>query len=167
MYKTLIRFCLLSTCSFFVGAVFVLLFNLNYIGLNIEAFPAIDLIIIYYITTYRDIEDWHLFILGLIIDQIYQIPIGVTSISLIVAGILLNKNKRLKVTQSHCINTGIFCIYNMFITVFRFLIVWMYNDNYIQEENVCVHYFLTISLYPIMKIILNKYTYRVTNYAGH
>ena len=65
--------------------IFMLPFQWYRISAAGEIFPAIDLIFIYYLSTYKHLKYWQLFLAGLIIDQLYQLPLGISSLSLMAA----------------------------------------------------------------------------------
>lgn len=156
MYKLAIKFLAYCVSIFYIGLIFIMPFNWHHIGSNSEIFPAFDLIIIYYISTYKSIKNWHLFLLGLLIDQLYQIPIGTSSISLIIANLSLNQSRSKFFLKGYYTNIGIFCVYSMLVISLRFLIVTIKSAHYIQGISVYFYYFTTIFSYPIIKMLIKK-----------
>lgn len=156
MYKLAIKFLVYFVSIAYIGLIFIMPFSWHYFGSNSEIFPAFDLSIIYYISTYKSIKNWHLFLLGLLIDQLYQIPIGTSSLSLITANLLLNRSRSKIFLKDYYINISIFCIYSLLVISSRFLIVTIVSSHYIQGISVYFYYFTTIFSYPIIKMLIEK-----------
>ena len=156
MYKLAVKFLLYLFCIFYIGLIFIMPFNWHYIGSNSEIFPAFDLAIIYYIITYKSIKNWHLFLLGLLIDQLYQIPLGASSLSLIIANLLLNQVRSKFFLKDYYTNISIFCVYSMFVISCKFLIVTIKSTYYIQGISIYFYYLTTIFSYPIIKMLIEK-----------
>lgn len=165
MYKLTIKFLVTFISISYISLIFIMPFNWHYFGSNPEIFPAFDLIIIYYISTYKSIKNWHLFLLGLILDQLYQIPLGASSLSLIIANLLLDQSRSRFFLKDYYTNISIFPVYCIFIIASRFLIVTIDSTHYIQGISVYFYYFTTIFSYPIMKILIGKPMDTITNYA--
>lgn len=156
MYKLAAKFLVYVFSIFYIGLIFIMPFNWHYIGSNSEIFPAFDLIIIYYVSTYKNIKNWHLFLLGLLIDQLYQIPLGDSSLSLIVANLLLIKFRCKFFLKDYYTNISIFCVYSILVIFFRFLIVTIKSAHYIQGISIYFYYLTTIFSYPIIKMLIEK-----------
>lgn len=156
MYKLAVKFAAYLFSIFYIGLIFIMPFNWHYIGSNSEIFPAFDLAIIYYISTYKSIKNWHLFLLGLLIDQLYQIPLGTSSLSLIIANLLLNQFRSKFFLKDYYTNISIFCVYSMFVISFKFLIVTIKSTYYIQGISIYFYYLTTIFSYPIIKMLIEK-----------
>lgn len=165
MYKLTIKFLVYFITISYIGLIFIMPFNWHYIGSNPEIFPAFDLIIVYYLSTYKNVKNWHLFFLGLLIDQLYQMPLGANSLSLIIANLLLDQSRSRFFLKDYYTNISIFCAYSMFIIASRFLIVTIDSTHYIQGISVYFYYFTTIFSYPIMKILIGKPIDMIKNYA--
>lgn len=165
MYKLAVKFLIYLFSFFYIGLIFIMPFNWYYIGSNSEIFPAFDLIIIYYISTYKSIKNWHLFLLGLLIDQLYQIPLGASSLSLITANLLLNQGKSKFFLKDYYTNISIFCLYSLLVISFRFLIVTIKSSYYIQGISIYFYYLTTIFSYPIIKMLIEKPMHLIKIYA--
>lgn len=156
MYKLATKSLVYCISFSYLGVIFLMPFNWCYIGSNSEIFPAFDLIIIYYISTYRRIKNWHLFFIGLIVDQLYQMPLGSSSLSLIIANLLLNQSRSRFFLKDYYTNISIFCMYTMFMVTFRFLIVTIGSAHSIQGTSIYFYYLTTIFSYPLMKVLIRK-----------
>lgn len=165
MYKLTVTFLIYLFSISYLGLIFIMPFNWHYIGSNPEIFPAFDLIIVYYISTYNNIKNWHLFLVGLLLDQLYQLPLGASSLSLIIANLLLNQGRSRFFLKDYYTNISIFCVYSMFMIASRFLIVTIESTYYIQGISVYFYYFTTIFSYPIIKILIEKPIDLMQDYA--
>ena len=140
-------------------------FKWHYIGMYSEIFPAFDLVIIYYISTYLTIKNWHLFIIGFLLDQLYQIPFGASSLSLILANLILNKIGSSFFLRGYFTNLFIFCLYSAFILISRFLIVTINSAHYIEGVSIYFYYLTTIFAYPILSVFIEKPLEKIINYV--
>ena len=132
MYKLVVRSLLALILGLYIlllGLVPIKLYKLNLIGVFGEIFPAIDIIIIYYFSSYTNVRYWILFIIGIIIDQIYQIPIGSSAFAFITANIILAYANKWFILKDDTTNLLIFCIYSFFVISFRVMIFLIKNDS--------------------------------------
>lgn len=165
MYKIALKFLIYFIVISYIGLIFIMPFKWHYIAQYSEIFPAFDLIIIYYFSTYKLVKNWQLFIVGLLIDQLYQIPLGTTSLALIIANIGLEQSKTHFFLKDYYTNLGIFCAYSLFIITIRYLIVTIDSTHHIEGNTVYFYYLTTIFSYPIMQIIIEKPLNMIKNYA--
>jgi len=161
LFKSLIYFSVIS----YLGLIFIMPFKWHNIGAYSEIFPAFDLIIIYYLSTYKRVKNWHLFLVGLLIDQLYQIPLGASSLTLIIANLALNQSKTWLFLKDYYTNLGIFCVYSLFVISIRYLIVTINSTHHIEGYTIYFYYFTTIFSYPLMQIIIKKPLNLIRNYA--
>lgn len=121
-----------------------------------EILPALDLIILYCIGTKTSIKSWHLFIIGLIIDPLYNLPTGSTSLALILGNLLISFLEQWFLVKEYYTDLMIFCMYSLFIIIFKFLIITVTNLYNIKGSNVLFYYLTTILAYPTCKTLLEK-----------
>ena len=69
MYKIILKSLVYFTVTSYLVLIFTMPFNWHYISLHSEILPAFDLIIIYYLSTYKQVKNWQLFLIGLLLDQ--------------------------------------------------------------------------------------------------
>ena len=165
MYKKFLNFLIFILISFYLGLIFIMPFKWHYIGMYSEIFPAFDLVIIYYISTYLTIKNWHLFIIGFLLDQLYQIPLGASSLSLIIANLILNQIRSNFFLKDYFTNLFVFCLYSAFILISRFLIVTIDSVNYIEGIDIYFYYLTTIFAYPILSTLIKKPLDKIVNYV--
>lgn len=139
-----------------MGILFILPFQWHKFGPYSEIFPAFDLIIIYYLSTYHNMQYWHLFIAGIFIDQLYNFPMGISSLTFILSYHGLNLLSRWFLLKHYLTNVVIFSIYSLFIIISRYLIVTIKSTHYIEGISVLFYFLTTIFAYPIMFIMLDK-----------
>jgi cell shape-determining protein MreD len=131
-----------------------------------EIFPAVDLIVIYYFSTYTTIRSWILFIIGIIIDQIYQVPVGLNSFALITINLILNYASRWFILKDEITNILIFCAYSLLLIGFRYIIFLAKNNYGFEGFSIYFYYLTTIFSYPILRFLIHKPFTALTRYAG-
>jgi hypothetical protein len=156
MYKLLPKFLAYFIIFFFLATILLMPFNWHYIGSYSEIFPAFDLIMIYYVSTYIQIKNWHLFLVGLLLDQLYKLPFGTNSLTLILGNLLLIQSASWLILKNYYTNIGVFYLYSLFVISGRFIIVTINSDYYIQGIGIYFYYCTTVFSYPIVKTSLNK-----------
>ncbi len=159
MYKLTVR--LLSTLILGIYIYFICLIPLKLNTLNLVnifdgIFPAIDIVILYYFSSYSGIRYWLLFIIGIILDQIYQMPIGSNSLVFITANVALSYANRWFVLKDEITNIIVFGVYSFFVVSFRELIFLVKNDYNIQGVSIYFYYITTFLSYPTLKFLIQK-----------
>ncbi len=144
---------------------FVLPFEWHRISNYSEIFPAFDLIIIYYLSTYKKLKYWHLFLLGLLVDQLYHFPFGASPLALILANLGLNILSKKLLLKEYSINLAIFCGYSSFIILTRCLLVTIKSTHHIEGLGIYFYFLTTIFAYPVMCILIKKPIERLGSYV--
>jgi cell shape-determining protein MreD len=134
----------------------ILPLNQHLFGFYSEIFPALDLIIIYYISTYKKIKYWQLFIIGIFLDQLYALPAGLSSFALILAEKILRYYTKWLLLKEYTTNLTIFCAYTAFIMIIKYLIITILSPSHIDGMSILFYFITTILAYPIMHVILEK-----------
>ena len=154
--KTLINF-LIKILKFGCLLLFLLLpIEIFKLGYFCEIFPAIELIIIYYFSIYKEIKYWQLFLLGLLLDQFYNLPIGTNSLGLMMGDIFLKKMGKWFLLKDYMTNLLIFPGYCLVIFILKFLIITIKGTYNIQGISIYFLYFTTILSYPIVSLLIRK-----------
>ena len=159
MYKLTARLLLVLIFGIYIFLLCLIplkLYKLNLINIFDEIFPAIDIVIIYYFSSYTTIRYWLLFMVGIIIDQIYQIPLGSSSFAFITANVALAYASRWFILKDYITNILVFCIYSFFVISFRYLIFLTKNDYSFEGLSIYFYYLTTILSYPILKFLIHK-----------
>ena len=114
MYKLAVRLLLALMGGgyiFFICLIPLKLYRLNLFDVFDQIFPAIDIAILYYFSSYSKIRYWLLFLIGMILDQIYQMPTGSNSLVIITANLVLNYANRWFILKDDLTNIIVFSIY--------------------------------------------------------
>ncbi len=150
MNKSLIKILIIGYFLFLLilpFELFVFLYRFNY-------FPALDLMVIYYFCSKLKVNNVVLFVLGVLIDPMHNMPIGTNSLSLICGNVLINKLKEFIEVQDYILNCTIFCFYSLLIIVLRFLIITIVSSYYIEGNSIYFYYVITILIYPSVQVIV-------------
>jgi hypothetical protein len=165
MFKPISNLLLISASIFYIGILLSFPFQWHKFAPFSEIFPAFDLIIVYYLSTYTNIKYWHLFIVGIVIDQLYNFPIGVSSLIFIAAFWGLHSLSRWFFLKDYLTNISIFSIYSLFVILSRYLIVTIKSIYYIEGVSILFYFLTTIFSYPIIRILIEKPINIVGKYA--
>ena len=169
MYKLPIKLLLvliLGTYIFLICLVPLKLYKLGLIDIFGQIFPALDVVIIYYFSTYTNIRYWILFIIGIILDHVHQVPVGLNSLTFITVNILLNYTSRWFILKDEVTDVLIFCAYSLLIIGFRYIIFLTKNNYGFEGFSIYFYYLTTIFSYPILRFLIDKPITALTRYAG-
>lgn len=156
MLKTISKFLLILLLLIYLALIWLLPFEWYKIGMYGEIFPALDIIIIYYLSTYKKIQYWHLFIIGLFIDQLYHFPLGVSPLVFIFMSWFLRKIGEWFLLKNYITNYIIFCIYSMCIIFLRYMFITIKGINHIEGFAIFFYYLTTIFSYPIVRTLIER-----------
>jgi hypothetical protein len=154
MYKFTSRFIIKLLTLGYLWIIFILPLEWYKIGSFGEIFPAFDIIIIYYISTYNSLKYWQLFILGLFIDQLHILPPGTSPFALILGNLFLSYLSRWFLLRDYFTNLGVFCGYSAFIILVRYLTVSIKSDYFIEGHDIIFYFLTTILFYPILSMLI-------------
>jgi cell shape-determining protein MreD len=144
----------------------ILPFEVFKFGLHSEIFPALDLIIIYYFTTYRKMEVWQLFITGFALDPFYGMPIGTNSLILMLANFLLIYFGKGLSLKKYIINVSIFAAYGFIVILLRYIAMTITGSYGMEGYSIYFYFLTTIFSYPAVKILIDKPLRVFYKYAG-
>jgi rod shape-determining protein MreD len=137
--------------------VFIILpFEVFKFGFHSEIFPAVDLIFIYYFTTYRRIEIWQLFIIGFVLDPFYGMPLGTNSLILMLANFLLIYFGKGFALKKYIINVLVFVLYGFIVIFFRYIAMTKIGPYEMGGYSIYFYFLTTIFSYPIIKMLIDK-----------
>jgi hypothetical protein len=156
MYRFISKLIINLLALSYLWIIFILPFQWYKIGPFGEIFPAFDIIIIYYISTYHSLKYWQLFIIGMAIDQLHVLPPGTSSLAFILGNMGLNYFSKWFLVRKYFTNLAVFCGYSAFIILIRYLIVSI-KSTYLIEGYATIFYFLTtIFFYPILSALIER-----------
>ena len=158
MYKLIIRLLLAFVFGLYVFLLYIIPIKLYKLNLNIfeEIFPAVEIAIIYFFSSYYKVQYWLLFIIGIILDQSNQLPMGVNASAFIIANIILVYINKCLILKDYITNLVIFCIYSFFIISFRCLILLKKSEYSFDGLSVYFYYLTTILSYPAIRFLICK-----------
>ena len=156
MYKTLLK--LIAELPFIIITIllFLLPFNMHIFGLSCNIFPALDLIIIYYLTVQKKLYNRHLFFIGIFLDGLYIVPLGIHSFILISANIILEYLRRYFAVKGYQTDLLIFSLYCAVAMTIKYILLTIVGENYIEGISIIFYYLTTILIYPLSHLILNR-----------
>ena len=137
---------------------FILVFPLvNFkIHLTSPIFPAVEIGIIYYLICNFNFAEWKILIAGLLIDQMYGLPTGSSSLVLLINNILLKYKGWWVLVKHDLIHFIAFCGYAAITLICRYLI-FVSLKQYPSLFELCFQCLTTIFSYPILKSILDRF----------
>ncbi|WP_341764232.1 hypothetical protein [Candidatus Tisiphia endosymbiont of Beris chalybata] len=119
-------------------------------------FPSFDIILLYYFATIYHISFGVIFLIGIVFDQIYSMPIGTNSLVLISAHILVKFLGKYFTLRSYLTNFIIFCCYYFYIIHCRYFLIAikdLTNQGYFV---IIMQYLTTILSYNLIRVPFDK-----------
>lgn len=156
MFKFAQKIVILSTIIFLLFVLLSLPFQWYKIGYYNEIFPALDLIAIYYLSTHKNLQYFHLFIIGLAIDRFYCFPIGTNSTTLVICHFMLLTISRWFIIKDYITNIITFCVYSIFATTIRYFLITIISAYHIDGYSIYFYLLTTIFSYPIIYFFIEK-----------
>lgn len=149
----LIRFCI----ALFVFLLAILPLAVFRIGIDNGIFPMIEVIIVYYLAINYNIQYWQLFLIGIIFDLLYHLPVGVSSIALLIGNCALTILIHWIVIKANFVkNYTIFCIYCLLICIIRYLLILIKVQYAPPIVVLFFQYLTTIFAYPCCAVFIDK-----------
>lgn len=118
--------------------------------------PSCEIILLYYFATIYHINFGVLFLIGIVFDQLYGMPIGTNSVVLISAHMLLKLLGKYFVLRSYLTNFIIFCLYYFYIIHFRYLLIIIKGLTIQGYFVMIMQYLTTIFSYNLLRIPFDK-----------
>src|SRR5690606_13228071 len=99
---------------------------------------------------------WQLLFIGLFLDELYGVPLGVNSTSFIIANIMLSILHKQLAINKYVLHLSIMCFYTFVIEFARIVIMYKYSMNHIAIFALIFQYLTTIFIYPVLHKVLDK-----------
>lgn len=136
---------------------FILLFPVMNFKINMESaiFPACEIILIYYFTSFYNLSLWMIFLAGILLDPLYSMPLGTNSLVFLTAHLFFKLAARFFLAKNYLTNFIIFCTYCFIILNLRYLLIFIKNfhsDGYIT---ILFQYLTTIFSYNLIRLLLD------------
>lgn len=151
----MLRFLSISLSYIFLALLILMPYEIYIFKLNSPIFASIELIIIYYARTYHRISHSVLFLLGLLLDQLYNAPLGLHFLVLIIgdyAIIYLHSRFNLK---KNLLNILIFPAYVIIVNMAKLFMLKMFGYEVMINIDLLFYILTTIFAYPVISIIIN------------
>lgn len=126
------------------------------LGLIIEILPALEVLLVFYLYCYASIRFDEVFILGILFDQLYSMPIGTNSIALILGLVFVKLLSKWFIIKEYLANFIILCGFSFTVILTRWLIIYSKNMLVAPLSIFSLYYLTTIFSYPILKILFDK-----------
>lgn len=168
MYKLTVKLLLaliFGTYVFFIFLIPLKLYKLNLVYIFDEIFPAIDIIILYYFSSYFKVRYWLIFIIGIILDQIYTMPLGSNSLIFITVSLALHYLNQWFILKNEFTNLVIFGVYSFFVIGFREILFLIKSDYAVQGISIYFYYITTFLSYPTLKLLIHKPSASLTKHV--
>ncbi len=148
-----------SIISFLYSTALILLpyYSYNSFGGAIAILPASDICILYYLCSYKKLNNLQLLFIGVLIDSLIGIRIGVSAFAFMSANILLGYLGKLFAIKQYLTNLSVFVIYCCYIILVRYLQLRLLADYEIDVVDVSFLSISTIASYPIFYYLM-KFT---------
>ncbi len=119
-------------------------------------FPSCEIIVLYYFATIYHINFASLFLIGIVFDQLYGMPVGTNSLVLISAHMLLKLLGKYFVLRSYLTNFIIFGLYYFYIIHFQYLLIIIKGLTVPGYFVMIMQYLTTIFSYNLLRIPFDK-----------
>ena len=144
----------MSARAMYIVSLIIMPSYFYYLGFRVDIVPAVDVCILYYLSTYTKIRHISLFLIGILLDSSHNIPIGTSSLALITASYLLAFSHGLILIKKYYANALIFTAYCTYILLLRYVFVSFWNDQQVDTLCLVFHILTTIFVYPIVKLLI-------------
>ncbi len=156
MYRQLIDI-LLKTMLIILFIIIVLLPLFCYkLGIVLEILPALEILLVFYLYCYANIRFDEIFILGILFDQLYNMPVGTNSAALITGIVFIKLVSKWFIIKEYLANFIILCGFSFTVILARWLIIYSNNISLASPTIFILYYLTTIFSYPILKILFDK-----------
>lgn len=124
--------------------------------LDSEIFPAMEIIIVYYLYSNYQIKYWLWLLGGILIDQLYNMPTGTGSLSFILTNLIL-RTQISKYLSNYLLDFLTFSGYCLIVMVLRYFITMSLYEHLPNLYALVFQYLSTVFLYPILKTLFDRF----------
>ncbi len=158
IFKTLI-----TTISVLTVLLPLFCYKLN---IHIEILPAIEIILVFYLCCYINLRSDEIFILGILFDQLYNMPVGTNSLALIIGFTIVKLLNKRFLIKEYLPNFLTLCSFTLIVTLVRFIVIYSKNVLCAKLDIFIMYYLTTVFSYPLLKVLFDKiFFYLKTNYV--
>lgn len=140
----------------FYSAAIILLpyYSYDSFGDSSAILPASDICVLYYLCSYKNLNNIQLFFIGVLMDSVIGIPIGISSASLISARIALSYLGNLLSIKQYITNLSVFILYCSYIILARYFLVSFFVGYEVDLVVVGFLWLSTIASYPVLHYLM-------------
>lgn len=125
------------------------------LGISSPIFPALEVMFVYYCSTYCEVKYFLIFLFGIFFDQIYGMPIGTSSFSFLIATITLTYTSKWLSLKDCITNLTVFSCYCALIFFLRYCVLLYKLGAQETFSDIVLQYLTTTLSYPIVRFLLN------------
>lgn len=129
------------------------LFKINFYS---AILPSLDICIVIYLISMGRLRYWHLFVLGILIDQLTGYKIGSTSSALLLIAFGLGYVKESTNIRDFSLNICIFPGTLFVISTMRFISTYIWWGQGVDAFTMFFNFFSTSFCYPIIYVLLDR-----------
>lgn len=155
----------LEVQAYIIFFILLKIYSFNSINPIDNISPAIDIILIYHFSGDSKIQYWVLFIIGMVIDQVYGMPSGSNSLIFMILNLFLSYSSYWFNLRDKFMSILAFGFYNFLIICSR-CIVFIIKNNYAPKGfEVLKYYLVTFLFYLVLKFLIRKPSMLYTKYV--
>lgn len=115
-------------------------------------FPLLDIIFIYYWAIYRPdtVPLWFIFLMGIILDIFYGMPLGVTSLVNMCLYLMINSQRKLLGTEPFIVLWGLVIVLALAVLSIKWVLFMAVIGENLSFKSAAIQWLLTILLYPLL-----------------
>lgn len=162
--KKLSKQIILLSSAFSLFIFFIIPFKITQLINYSEIFPAIELMIIFQFVLSKSAKNWQLFLIGLLLDQLYQIPLGTSSISLIITNIIFSQFREKSSQNNYILDILNFSLFFSLVMIIRLLILSLKSADQLELISISFYYLTSIFSYPLLMSLLQNLANNLINY---
>ena len=119
-------------------------------------FPAFEVILLYYFSSFYSLGLLWIFIIGIFFDQLSSVPLGTNSLVFVITHLILRFGKQFFPTREYLTNFVFFCLYYLLILHFKALLMTIKGFAIQGYLTLIFQYLTTIFSYSLLRIPLDK-----------
>jgi hypothetical protein len=155
MLKSALQY-LLNASGYVVLSMIIIFPLLSFkISASSAIFPALDVIIIYYLVCNCEVRILKILLISPFIDQLYAFPLGCSTVAFIIGQLAFKLVGKWFLVKEYISNFLLFCTYCFVIFTARYFIFTV-QGLYLSLFELAFLYLITIFSYPLSQIVLDK-----------
>lgn len=118
----------------------------------VRFFPLLDIILLYYWAIYRPdtLSLWFLFLLGIILDIFYAMPLGITSFTYLMLYVLVNSKRKLLSNEPYMILWGVAALLILSVLLVKWIFAMAVFGQYLSLYYIGIQWIISSMLCPLL-----------------